>query len=204
MRSIFFSVVIVLCSLSYHSHAQELLKQLGKLGKKEGAKKAAQQNASLDSVDFQFAISVNENASFFDVKQKGETASKAMNFIFSEEGKKTLVDIARDSLQQGIGFYELGKQYKLAEEWFANTKAFMEANGLTSEIVYLRTLSNLGLVNLTQGKSADAEKFITQTLSISEQTLGKKSAAYIANLNNQAKLNQSLGKYNEAEKEGCL
>ena len=194
-------LVIFFCSVGYASHAQDLLKQLGKLGKKEGAKKAAQQNTSLDSADFQFAISVNENAGFFDVKQKGETTNKAMNFFFNEEGKRTLVDIARDSLKQGIGFYEIGRQYKMAEEWFNNTKTFMEANGLTNEIVYLRTLSNLGLVNLTQGKSSEAEQYITQSLTKSEQTVGKKSAAYIANLNNQAKLNQSLGKYNEAEKE---
>ncbi len=201
MHTRFFLLVIVFCSVSYTSTAQDLLNQLGKLGKKEGAKKTAQQNVALDSVDFQFTISVNENASFFDVKQKGENTSKAMNFFFSEENKRTLVDKARDSLKQGIGFYEIGRQYKMAELWFNNTKDFMEANGLTNEIVYLRTLSNLGLVNLTQGKSSEAEHYFTQSLEISENTLGKRSPAYIANLNNQAKLNQSLGKYNEAEKE---
>jgi len=187
--------------MSYFSAAQDLLKELGKFGKKQGAKQTTQQNASLDSVDFQFAISVNENAGFFDVKQKGENTNKAMNFFFSEENKRSLVDMARDSLKQGIGFYEIGRQYKMAELWFTNTKTFMEANALTNEIVYLRTISNLGLVNLTQGKSSEAEQYITQSLTKSEQTVGKMSAAYIANLNNQAKLSQSLGKYNEAEKE---
>ena len=67
MKKYFF--IVILCCFTNSLDAQDLLNQLGKLGKKEGAKKTAQSNASLDSVDFQFTISVNENASFFDVKQ---------------------------------------------------------------------------------------------------------------------------------------
>ncbi|HEU5290130.1 MAG TPA: CHAT domain-containing tetratricopeptide repeat protein, partial [Cyclobacteriaceae bacterium] len=44
-------------------------------------------------------------------------------------------------------------------------------------------------------------EYISKSLEISEQRLGKKSAAYVTNLNNQAKLDQALGKYNEAERE---
>src|SRR5688572_26392158 len=194
-------ILIALCGLLNSLQAQDLLNQLGKIGKKQGAKKTAQQTASLDSADFQFAISVNENASFFDVKQKGEDTNKAMNFFFSEENSKTNVDYARDTLKQGISLYEVWRRYEAAELWFNKAKSFCEANGLTNEIVYLRTLSNLGLVNLTQGKSSEAGEYFTQCLELSEKTLGKKSAGYIANLNNQAKLNQTLGKYNEAERE---
>ncbi|MFO0268560.1 MAG: hypothetical protein ACK51D_16605, partial [Cyclobacteriaceae bacterium] len=32
----------------------------------------AEQKAKLDSIDFQFAMSVNDNSSFFDIEQKGE------------------------------------------------------------------------------------------------------------------------------------
>ena len=193
--------IIILCGVANSLHAQDLLNQLGKIGKKQGAKKTTEQNASLDSADFQFAISVNENASFFDVKQKGEDTNKAMNFFFSEEGNKSKVDYARDTLKQGISLYEVWRRYEAAELWFNKAKSYCEANGLTNEIVYLRTLSNLGLVNLTQGKSSEAEEYFTQSLEMSEKTLTKASAAYIANLNNQAKLNQTLGKYNEAEKQ---
>ncbi len=201
MRKQSFLLIIIFCSTSYFSVAQDLLNQLGKLGKKQGAKQTTQQNASLDSTDFQFAVSVNENAGFFDVKQKGENTNKAMNFLFAKENKRTLVEKARDSLKQGVELYGFWKKYKMAEVWFNNTKTFIEANALTNELVYLRTLSNLGLVNLTQGKSSEAEQYILQSLDISEQKLGKKSTAYIANLNNRAKLSQSLGMYNEAEKE---
>src|SRR5688572_13955922 len=113
MKKYFF--IVILCGFTNSLDAQDLLNQLGKLGKKEGAKKTAQSNASLDSADFQFTISVNENASFFDVKQKGEDTNKAMNFFFSEENKKTSVDYARDTLKQGINLYEVWKRYEAAE-----------------------------------------------------------------------------------------
>jgi CHAT domain-containing protein len=192
-------LIIIFCSLGYTMSAQDILGTLGKALQKEGGKKGAVQKASLDSIDFQYAISVNENAGFFDVEQKGETGSKIL-YALKDEADKTLVEKARDSLEIGIGYYE-ARWYKWAEVSIISTKAFMEANSLTNEIVYLRTLSNLGLIYLTQGKTAEADELITQTLAMSEQSLGKNSAAYIANLNNQAKLNQALGKYNEAEKE---
>jgi len=192
------AVVFFCCTVS-NLFGQDWLNQLGKTLAKEGGKMGSQQVASLDSVDFQFAISVNENAGFFDVEQKGEAGSKFL-YGLKEDADKTPVEKARDSLQQAIGYYEI-RMYKFAEEALLKTKAYMERSSLTNEIVYLRTLSNMGLIYLTQGKTSEAEEYISQTLSYSEQTLGKKSAAYIANLNNQAKLHQALGKYNEAEKE---
>lgn len=199
MRTRIGLLIMIFSSVGFAMSAQDILGTLGKALQKEGGKQGAIQKASLDSVDFQYAISVNENAGFFDVEQKGETGSKVL-YALKDEADKTLVEKARDSLEIGIGYYE-ARWYKLAEVSIISTKAFMEANSLTNEIVYLRTLSNLGLIYLTQGKSAEANELISQTLAMSEQSLGKNSAAFIANLNNQAKLNQALGKYNEAEKE---
>lgn len=194
-----YAIVIFMVGFHACAVAQDIWGELGKSLVKEGGKKGAQQKQALDSIDFQFAISVNENAGFFDIEQKGETSSKVL-YALREEADKTLTEKARDSLQTAISFYEL-RQYKLAEENFVKAKAFMEENGLTKEMVYLRAISNLGLVYLAQGKTSDAAEYITQGLNRSEQTVGKLSAAYIANLNNKAKLDQSLGKYNEAEKE---
>lgn len=198
MRTVYCLLVIFFCSI-VSLQAQDLLNQLGKALQKEGAKKGGAQKAALDSVDFQLAISINENAGFFDVEQKGETESKLL-YALKDEADKSLVEKARDTLEIGVGYYE-ARWYKWAEEAFVSTKVFMEANSLTNEIVYLRTLSNLGLIYLTQGKTSDANTYISQTMAMSEQILGKKSAAYIANLNNQAKLHQALGEYNLAEKE---
>jgi hypothetical protein len=142
MRLPRYVLLIFLSALSCALQGQDLLNAFGKALQKEGGKKGAIQKTSLDSVDFQFAISVNENASFFDVEQKGETGSKLL-YALKDEADKTLVEKARDSLELGVGYYE-AKWYKLAEVQFVATKAFMEGNALTNEIVYLRTLSNLG------------------------------------------------------------
>src|SRR5690242_5353553 len=192
-------LLIIFCSVTFSLQSQDLFYQLGKALVKSGGKKGSVQKAALDSVDFQFAISVNENAGFFDVKEKGETGSK-MLYALKEQADKTPVEIARDTLEQGIGYYEI-RWFKLAEESFRSAESYLQNNSLTEEIVYLRTISNIGLLCLTQGKNADAAEYIGKSLEISEQKLGKKSAAYVTNLNNQAKLDQALGKYNEAERE---
>lgn len=178
---------------------EDVLGLFGKKLTKKLSKKGSEDIASLDSVDFQFAISLNQSAGFFDVEQKGETTSTLL-YQLKEESDKTKLELARENLETGIGLFEFNR-YKMAEMYVLETKGMLEQNGLTNELVYLRTLSNLGLIYLVQGKTLAAESLIAESLGESEKALGKSSAAYIANLNNQAKLHQVLGKYNEAEKE---
>lgn len=199
IKIVFISALLL---ANYASHGQKLLDELAKKAeqkaREKAAKKGLEMKEELDSLDYQFAISVNENAGFFDVKQKNETGSKLL-YSAKSQADKTPVEHARDTLEIGIGYYEI-RWFKLAEQSFQSVKAYIDKNSLTGELVYVRTLSNLGLLSLTQGKNSEAEGFITEALALSEQRLGKKSPAYIANLNNFGKLNQSLGKYNEAEK----
>lgn len=177
----------------------DLLGMFGKKLTKKLTEKGSEQVASLDSVDFQFAISLNQSAGFFDVEQKGETGASLL-YQLKEESDKNKLELARENLKTGIGLFEFNR-YKMAELYVLETKAMLEQDGLTDELVYLRTLSNLGLIYLVQGKVLAAESLIVESLAESEKALGKNSAAYVANLNNYAKLHQSLGKYNEAEKE---
>ena len=195
-------MLVLLLTIAVSAQSQSLLGEIGKLAKKQGTKQTNKDNAALDSVDFQFAISVNENAGFFDVQQKGEMVNKGANFVFgTTDDHKTPTDIARQKIKAGIDQYEVLKNYRQAEKFFTEAKTYLESKGLTGQIMYLRALSNLGLVNLTQAKTREAKEYISQTLEQSEKALGKKSAAYIVNLNNLAKLHQALGKYNEAESE---
>ncbi len=179
--------------------AQDLLDVLGKAAARSMGKQGAEKKQSMDSLDYQFAISVNENAGFFDVEQKGETGTRVL-YAFREESDKTLIEKMRDSLEMGIGYYEL-RMYRAAEETLSRTRRSLERRDLTNELVYLRTLTALGLVYLSQGKLSDAADLINTSLEASARTLGTESAAYVANLNNLAKLNQTLGKFNEAEKQ---
>ncbi len=192
-------VIILLFFAVITINAQNpFLKKLEQKATKALSQKGSDSRVSLDSVDFQFAISINQGAGFFDIEQKGETGSKLLYSLKSEE-EKTLVEKARDSLEIGIGLYGI-RRYELAEIRIRETKEMMEANNLTNEIVYLRTLSNLGLICMTQGKLGEASEHISSALATSEDKIGRQSPAYIANLNNQAKLYQLNGKYTEAEK----
>lgn len=195
-------LVFLLVTLNTQANAQKWIDQLGKAVKQAGSEQAAEGNLSMDSLDFQFAISVNENAGFFDVKQKGEGENKTMNFLFGADKPQTPQDIAREKLKTGTGFYDgIWKNYKLAELYFDSARLYLESQSMTHEILYLRALSSLALVNLTQAKNTKAAEYLASSLEMSESTVGKRSAAYIANLNNLAKLHQALGKYNEAETE---
>ncbi len=171
----------------------------GKLLKQGLADTGAKEKDKLDSVDFQFAISINENAGFFDVQQKGEGLAKGL-YMMKEKNERSKSEVARDSVESALGFYNL-RLYKIAETSFLEVKKYIEDAGLTNELSYLRCISNLGLVYLVKGQLDEAGNYFTFALEGSEKLLGKKSAAYAANLNNQAKLNQLLGKFNEAEQQ---
>ncbi|MCZ8353925.1 MAG: CHAT domain-containing protein [Cyclobacteriaceae bacterium] len=168
--------------------ANKLLKKAGEEG--------SRQKAAIDSIDFPFAITVSDNAGLFDIRQKGETVSKGL-YLLKERTDKTPIEIARDTLDQAIFFYNK-RMYKIAEASFMEAKAFMENNGLANDINYLRCISNLGVVYLAQGKLNDAELYINGALEESKAR-GTGSVAYVANLNNKAKLEQAQGSYNEAE-----
>jgi len=192
--AIFFLVLGIGTSQSQNA----FLKQLDKAVSGYAADRGEVLREQLDSIDFQFAISINEGAGFYDVQQKGENKSKLL-YSFKKEEDKSNTEKARDSLEIGIGMYNI-RRYEMAEWIMKATKISMENNGLQGEIVYLRLISNIGLISMTQGKLAEANTHISDALGMAEERLGKESAAYIANLNNLAKLNQLHGKYTDAEK----
>ncbi len=196
---VFCWVCLLLFFLAPSVRGQELLDLVGLFGRQMVGNEGARLKQHIDSIDFQFAMTVSENAGFFDVQNKGEYKA---GFLadFKTAGQKSLIEIARDSLEFGLGQYGI-RRYKKAEESFQRAKRLLEQANATDHIVYLRIVSSLGLAYLVQGRWLEAEKNIAWSVEKSKNTLGKQSAAYIANLNNQAKLHQALGKYNEAEQE---
>lgn len=183
---------ILLFGISFSLSAQDwLTKAMGDAG--------AEAKAKLDSVDFQFAISVNENSGFLDVEQKGEAWTRGF-YTYKDEASKTKIDQARDIMERAIAYYTTARWFAAAEIEFQNAKTFMENNSLTNEVIYLRCISSMALVYLSQSKFQQAEEFIEWSLTSTENTRGQNSAGYIANLNSKAKLLQQQSRYTEAEK----
>ncbi|MBX2967271.1 MAG: CHAT domain-containing protein [Cyclobacteriaceae bacterium] len=190
----FITLSLILFSLTLS--AQDWLK---KAATKAAGDASANQRAKLDSVDFQFAISVNENSGFLDVGQENELASKGGYMLFREQKDKTKTDLAREILDRAI-FYNKKSAFGMAEFEFNNAKTYMESNSLTGDVIYLRCISAMALVYLSQSKFQQAEEFIERSLSSAENSRGVNSAAYVSNMNSKAKLLQQQGRYNEAEK----
>jgi CHAT domain-containing protein len=201
----YLNLILLFTIASYSSFGQGWLENAVKKAVKQTVTESTESKMSkLDSLDFQFAMSINEGSNLFEVEQKGETltkvSSKGVKALFDEDEAKKPVDVARDTLSSAITLYEL-RQYDLAEASFKNAKSYMEANSLAEGLTYLRCLSSMGVMFMVQGRNEDAEKYITTALDKSELIVGKKSAGYASNLNSRAKLNQLLGKYNEAEQQ---
>ena len=154
----------------------------------------------LDSIDFQFAMTVNDNTGFIDVKNKGEGFWTNAFYGMKPKSQRTPEEVARDTVEFAISYYKV-RWYSVAEISLQTGRTYIEGIGLTNQISYIKCISNLGLVALMQGKNTDAEQYITYALTTSENTLGRQSAAYAANLNSHAKWLQATGKFNEAEKE---
>lgn len=184
-------LILLFTAISLQAVAQDdwLTKAMAEVG--------SEQKASLDSIDFQFAMSVNENSSFFDVQQKGEGWAKGF-YSVKVKSQRTLSEVASDTLNWAVDYYNL-RWYKVAEAFFLIAKGFMETNNLINDISYLRCISTMGVMFLIQGRTLEAEQYITYALQASDQYLGRNSVAYAANLNSKAKLYQLEGKYNEAE-----
>ncbi|MBP9925149.1 MAG: CHAT domain-containing protein [Cyclobacteriaceae bacterium] len=161
------------------------------------AETGSTQKAKLDSIDFQFAMSVNENSSFLDIQQKGEGWTKGF-YAMKAKNLRTLPEIASDTLNWAVDYYN-ARWYKIAEASFLTAKGFMETNNMITDISYIRCISNMAVMYLVQGRTLEADQYITYALNESEKYLGKQSIAYAANLNSKAKLHQLLGQYNEAE-----
>jgi CHAT domain-containing protein/Flp pilus assembly protein TadD len=197
LRPLLVFVFVLINSLP--ARTQELLDLVGWGAQQAVGEEGARLKLRIDSIDFQFAMSVSENAGFFDTQNKGEASA---NFLadFKSANMKSFVERARDTLEFGLGQYGI-RRYKMAERSFRNAQKMIEQEGRTDHILYLRVISSLGLAYIVQGRWQEAEKYITFSLQRSEKDLGKKSAAYIANLNNRAKLDQALGKPNLAEQE---
>jgi len=168
--------------------------------KKAVGNESAKSMAKQDSIDFQYAISINDNAGFFNINEKGEKFTSGTYMLTRDDEDKTEVEKARSNLNAAITAYE-ARYYKMAQEMLQTVQLSLESDeNLKKEIVYLRCISSIGLVQLAQGRTFEAQQYIDQALEMSAKSLGTKSPAYIANMNNQAKLDQMNGKFNEAER----
>jgi len=209
MRFGFVAIAIVVLSMTTaHAQVGGFLKERAEKAKSalkdRAASKADADRDKLDSTDFNYAITVIDNSGMMNIRDKGEQLTKAKyaasNLLLKKDGDKTPAQRCRELLNTAQFFYEK-RQFKLAETYFLAAKLAYEDEKLTNNINYSKVFSDLGLLYATLGRFNTASQFTQQALEIREETLGQKSYAYAASINNRAVLYQDLAYYNEAEKD---
>lgn len=214
------SVFFLCFVLSFQLQAQ-LFKDLGKNAAEKAKKINSKENreklvnsvmgdmekarAQFDSTDFDYAILLSDNSGLFDVKEKGEGAAKVTSVLSLGAGlvknaELSAKDKARIQLDIGEMLYANSK-FTLAEKKFAGAKALYESDTLTSEMGYLKTISNQGLLYATMGRFTQAEEFTAQALDLRKKTFGPTNSSVAASLNNYGVLKYNLAQYNEAEQD---
>jgi CHAT domain-containing protein len=184
--------------------AEQSAQKGGNLLKGKAANKADADRDRLDSVDFNYAISVIDNSGMLNIRDKGENLTKAAyagsNLFLKDDNSATAAQKCRNLYETGKTAYQR-RMFKVAEFYYLAAKTAYEAEGLTDNINYSKCWSDLGLLYATMGQLNAASQYTQEALNIREQTLGVNSFGYAASVNNRAVLYQDLAYFNEAEKD---
>jgi len=201
------ATALLVFATTYLMAQSEFLRQRLEKGKavlKEKASgKADAERDRLDSVDFNFAISVIDYSGMLNIRDTDERVTKAAysaSNVLLKDGSKTAAEQCRDLLETGQKLYEYRK-YKAAETYLVAARLAYENEGLTDNINYSKVFSDLGLLHASMGRYSTAAQFTEEAKDMRERTLGEKSFGFVASLNNRAVLYQELAQFNEAEKD---
>lgn len=166
--------------------------------------KADAERDRIDSTDFNFAVSVIDNAGMMNIRDVEErlvkAGSTAVNLLIKNDGETTPAQECRNLLSVAQRLQET-RRYKMAESAFVTARAAYEAADLTNNINYSKVFSDLGLLYAATGRYNLAAQFTEQALDLRSRTLSETHFAYAAGLNNRASLYQDLAYYNESEKD---
>lgn len=166
--------------------------------------KADAERDRIDSTDFNFAVSVIDNAGMMNIRDMEErwvkAGSFAVNLAVKNESEVTPTQRCRNLLTVAQFLYQT-RRYKMAEAAFETARLAYEAEGLTDNINYSKIFSDLGLLYASTGRYNLAAQNAEQALDIRSRTLSENHIGYAAGLNNRASLYQDLAYYNESEKD---
>jgi len=184
MRSVLIGAIILVfaCSTT-HAQVGNFLKEradkASKNLKERASNKADADRDKLDSTDYNYAISVIDNSGMMNIRDKGESFTKAKyaasNLLLKDNSKGTApAQRCRELLTTAQFFYEK-RSFKLAEGYFLAAMAAYQEEKLTDNINYSKTFSDLGLLYATLGRFNTASQYTQQALEMREEKLGADS-----------------------------
>lgn len=206
MKYIFSLVVLLAFGMNVQAQfgnlKNKVLEKGKQLAKDKGNETVDGERDRLDSVDFNYAITVIDNSGMMNIKDLNERAVKTLSAgssLMTDDSKKTPAQRSRDKLDIAEKLYE-ERKFRMAEVSFLDAKLTYETEKVTNNINYSKVHADLGLLYATMGRYNTAEYFTTEALSLREQTLGRNSKAGASSLNNLAVLYQETARFNESEK----
>ncbi len=201
MKLIRISLVVLTGIIFLSRPADAQFKRLGeKLAKKLVQKELDKADEKADSVKFNYAISLSDNATLFETRDFIQKNNRIISgLIGGADNSDDPEEQAETWINYGENLYAVGK-FKSAEFAFQSAKMIFESEGKTTNLDYFRTLANLGLIYHSTGRFNLSEEFTRNVLDKRKEHLGDTSAAYAASLNNLAVLYRDEGKFNEADK----
>ena len=206
MQSIRLLLVILMLPSSILVHSQiNRLKQLKEKAQSINVEKVKalasdaidDERDKIDSTSFSYAISINDNADFFEADSKRDQAVKLMSNLKNRQNQDEL-EKARGMLDVGEVLYAKG-HYKKAAVTFLGAKLKYEDLDKTNDANYFKIISNIGLLYATMGRYTQAEEYTLEALNKRTAAFGKDHSSVGASLNNLAVLQKETGRYNEAE-----
>ena len=159
MRCVVVSCLMLISTLGCFAQFEGLKKKIAEKAKAVAETKLVSgvdaERDRLDSVDFNYAMTVIDNSCMMNIKDFDEALTKsayaATNFALKEDKDKTPAQRCRDILDMAEKFYEV-RQYKPAEAYFLDAKLSYEAEGLTNNINYSKVHADLGLLYANMGR----------------------------------------------------
>ncbi|MDH5366823.1 MAG: CHAT domain-containing protein [Cyclobacteriaceae bacterium] len=207
ITSCFILLTFLCTAINLHAQIGKLIKDKANLiGDTEKLKnkliekssnKLDEARAELDSTSFSYAISVNDNADFFETDSKKDQLVKWASNVKNRENANE-AEIAKSMVDAGELAYSKGA-YKSAALLFNRAKLKYEKNGLTKDPNYYKLIADLGLLASTMGRYTKAEEFTLKALKNWIVAYGESHVSYGATLNNLAVLYKETGRYNESE-----
>ncbi len=154
-----------------------------------------------DSVDFEYAILLNDNAGLFAAKQTTDKANflKMIGHVSAVMNNSNLSNeqIAKVNLELGQASFILGRFAIAGKRLTEASNRF--ANSSSNENDYLETLSSLALLYTSTGRPKLADSFLLKATSLHENKFGMKGRGLASLLNNRAVLDFTTGRYNKSE-----
>ncbi|MFL5731155.1 MAG: CHAT domain-containing protein [Cytophagaceae bacterium] len=161
-------------------------------------KLAASRN-EYDTTNFNYAVSLRDNAGLFEAEEKFKKNQKMLAEVVSatDDQKNTPQQNASNLNEVGEMMFASNK-FTTAEYSFKGAIMQYKKAGDTLNPSYALVLSNMGLLYHTTGRYNLSETFTRKALDLRKSTVNN-TAAYAASVNNLAVLYKDMGRYNESE-----